>query len=76
MPKIERALISVYDKSGVVGFAKGLAGLGVEIISSGGTATLLKENGVGVVVPINTSCTLGDWNYTILYNSKIHLLSF
>ncbi len=49
MPKIERALISVYDKSGVVEFAKGLAGLGVEIISSGGTATLLKENGVGVI---------------------------
>lgn len=48
MPKIQRALISVYDKMGVVEFAKGLSKLGVEIISSGGTARLLKENGLGV----------------------------
>ncbi|MFQ5957689.1 MAG: bifunctional phosphoribosylaminoimidazolecarboxamide formyltransferase/IMP cyclohydrolase, partial [Candidatus Brocadiales bacterium] len=49
MPTIKRALISVYDKRGVVEFAKGLAKLGVEIISSGGTAKLLKENGLDVM---------------------------
>src|SRR5712691_1634694 len=40
---IERALISVYDKSGVVAFARQLAALGVEIVSTGGTARLLRE---------------------------------
>ncbi|MEE9514931.1 MAG: bifunctional phosphoribosylaminoimidazolecarboxamide formyltransferase/IMP cyclohydrolase, partial [Candidatus Brocadiales bacterium] len=48
MAKIERALVSVYDKRGVVEFAKGLAGLGVEILSSGGTAKLLRKNGLNV----------------------------
>ncbi len=46
MVKIERALISVSDKQGVVEFAKGLAELGVEIVSTGGTAALLDRNGV------------------------------
>ena len=36
---IERALISVYDKTGVVEFARDLAGLGGEIVSTGGTAS-------------------------------------
>ncbi|MCB7129592.1 MAG: bifunctional phosphoribosylaminoimidazolecarboxamide formyltransferase/IMP cyclohydrolase, partial [Candidatus Brocadiales bacterium] len=49
MPKMQRALVSVYDKKGVVEFAKGLAGLGVEIMSSGGTAKLLRENGLKVI---------------------------
>ncbi len=44
-----RALISVSDKSGVVNFARNLQALGVEIISTGGTAKLLKDNGVEVV---------------------------
>ncbi|MFQ5862474.1 MAG: bifunctional phosphoribosylaminoimidazolecarboxamide formyltransferase/IMP cyclohydrolase [Candidatus Brocadiales bacterium] len=48
MPTIRRALISVYDKRGVVEFAKGIAKLGVELISSGGTAKLLRENGLKV----------------------------
>ncbi len=43
---IKRALISVSDKSGIVEFAKELCSLGVEIISTGGTAKLLSENGV------------------------------
>ncbi|MFQ5897703.1 MAG: bifunctional phosphoribosylaminoimidazolecarboxamide formyltransferase/IMP cyclohydrolase [Candidatus Methylomirabilia bacterium] len=47
--KAERALISVHDKSGVVEFAKGLAGLGVEILSTGGTAKLLRDSGVTVI---------------------------
>src|SRR6202035_3871400 len=45
---IERALVSVYDKTGLVEFAQGLASLGVEIVSTGGTAKLLRENGVSV----------------------------
>jgi phosphoribosylaminoimidazolecarboxamide formyltransferase/IMP cyclohydrolase len=45
---IERALISVYDKTGVVEFARGLASMGAEILSTGGTAKLLREAGVPV----------------------------
>ncbi|NWG39249.1 MAG: bifunctional phosphoribosylaminoimidazolecarboxamide formyltransferase/IMP cyclohydrolase [Hydrogenophilaceae bacterium] len=47
--KIERALISVSDKSGILEFARALATLGVEIISTGGTAKLLAENGLKVI---------------------------
>jgi phosphoribosylaminoimidazolecarboxamide formyltransferase/IMP cyclohydrolase len=43
---IERALISVYDKSGLDEFARGLADLGVELVSSGGTGAYLEEMGV------------------------------
>ena len=46
---IKRALISVSDKSGVVEFAKKLADRNVEILSTGGTAKLLAENGVKVI---------------------------
>jgi len=49
MAKVERALISVTDKSGIVEFAKELSALGIEIISTGGTGRLLKENGIKVV---------------------------
>jgi phosphoribosylaminoimidazolecarboxamide formyltransferase/IMP cyclohydrolase len=45
---ITRALISVFDKAGVVEFARELASLGVEIVSTGGTARLLREGGVAV----------------------------
>ena len=45
----KRALISVSNKTGVVGFAKALVDLGFEIISSSGTARVLKENGLPVV---------------------------
>jgi phosphoribosylaminoimidazolecarboxamide formyltransferase / IMP cyclohydrolase len=43
-----RALISVYDKTDIVSFARGLAELGWEIVSSGGTAAQLEEHGVAV----------------------------
>ena len=43
-----RALISVYDKTGVAEFARGLAELGFEIVSSGGTAVALVEAGLAV----------------------------
>jgi phosphoribosylaminoimidazolecarboxamide formyltransferase/IMP cyclohydrolase len=46
--KVKRALISVSDKSGVVEFARGLAALGVEILSTGGTAKLLQKEGLPV----------------------------
>lgn len=46
--KINRALISVSDKSGIVEFAESLKKFGVEIISTGGTARSLRENGVEV----------------------------
>ena len=45
---MERALISVYDKTGIVDFARELASLSVEIVSTGGTAKLLREAGVAV----------------------------
>ena len=48
MRKVSRALISVSDKTGVVDFAAGLAELGVEILSTGGTAKLLRESGLTV----------------------------
>jgi phosphoribosylaminoimidazolecarboxamide formyltransferase/IMP cyclohydrolase len=44
-----RALLSVSDKSGIVEFAKGLEGLGWEIISTGGTYKKLQENGIKVI---------------------------
>jgi phosphoribosylaminoimidazolecarboxamide formyltransferase / IMP cyclohydrolase len=45
---IGRALISVYDKSGLDEFARGLAELDVQIVSSGGTSTYLEEMGIPV----------------------------
>src|SRR5262245_11305892 len=47
--KIQRALISVSDKTGLIPFAKELAGLGVEMISTGGTARAIAEAGVKVI---------------------------
>jgi phosphoribosylaminoimidazolecarboxamide formyltransferase/IMP cyclohydrolase len=45
---VERALISVFDKSGIVDFAKRLAALKIEILSTGGTSKLLREAGLTV----------------------------
>ena len=45
---VERALISVFDKAGVLEFAKRLAALKIEILSTGGTAKLLRDGGVAV----------------------------
>ncbi len=49
MIKVRRALISVSDKVGLLDFAKGLSKLGVEIISTGGTAALLRTNNLKVI---------------------------
>ena len=43
---VERALVSVFDKTGVVEFARRLVALGIDILSTGGTAKLLRESGV------------------------------
>ena len=48
MSKIQRAILSVTDKSGLVDFARQLAELGVELVSTGGTAKLLRESGIAV----------------------------
>lgn len=48
MAGIKRALVSVSDKTGVVEMAKGLAALGAEILSTGGTAKALRDAGVAV----------------------------
>src|SRR5512146_51468 len=48
MAKITRALISVSDKTGIIDFTRELAGFGVEILSTGGTAKLLREAGLSV----------------------------
>jgi phosphoribosylaminoimidazolecarboxamide formyltransferase / IMP cyclohydrolase len=47
--KITRALLSVSDKAGLADFAKALAGHGVEIVSTGGTAKALKDAGLKVI---------------------------
>jgi phosphoribosylaminoimidazolecarboxamide formyltransferase/IMP cyclohydrolase len=49
MSKIQRALLSVSDKTGLVPFAQTLAKAGVEIISTGGTAKALREEGIPVI---------------------------
>jgi len=46
--KLKRALVSVSDKSGIAEFARALAALGVQILSTGGTAKLLEKEGVPV----------------------------
>src|SRR6202048_3919918 len=46
--RIQRAILSVTDKTGLVDFARRLATLGVELISTGGTAKLLRDSGVSV----------------------------
>ncbi|MGQ0442710.1 MAG: bifunctional phosphoribosylaminoimidazolecarboxamide formyltransferase/IMP cyclohydrolase [Methylophilaceae bacterium] len=48
MATIKRALISVSDKTGIVEFAKRLTHFGVEILSTGGTAKLFRDNGIAV----------------------------
>src|SRR5689334_10146135 len=46
--RVRRALVSVSDKTGVADFARGLAGLGIEILSTGGTAAALRDAGLEV----------------------------
>ncbi|HUK23459.1 MAG TPA: bifunctional phosphoribosylaminoimidazolecarboxamide formyltransferase/IMP cyclohydrolase [Terriglobales bacterium] len=48
MPKIQRAILSVTDKTGLAEFARQLSEMGVELISTGGTARLLRDAGIRV----------------------------
>ena len=48
MAKISRVLLSVTDKTGILEFASALAAMGAELISTGGTARLLRDAGVAV----------------------------
>lgn len=49
MATIKRALISVSDKTGIIEFAKNLSDLGIEILSTGGTAKLFRDNSIPVI---------------------------
>ena len=68
-----RALLSVYDKAGLVEFATGLAELGVELVSSGGTARALSEAGLSVttVEEVTGSPEMLDHRVVTLH-PKIH----
>ncbi|WP_279894857.1 hypothetical protein [Nicoletella semolina] len=46
---IQQALLSVSDKTGIIEFAQGLAQRGIKLLSTGGTAKLLAENGLNVI---------------------------
>jgi phosphoribosylaminoimidazolecarboxamide formyltransferase/IMP cyclohydrolase len=46
--RIQRAILSVTDKTGLVDFARQLSGIGIELISTGGTAKLLRDSGIAV----------------------------
>ena len=48
MAKVQRALLSVFDKTGLVPFASVLAKAGIELISTGGTARILREHGLAI----------------------------
>ncbi len=48
MAKIQRAILSVTDKTGLADFARKLSGMGVELVSTGGTAKLLRDTGISV----------------------------
>ena len=60
---IRRALLSVSDKTGIVDFARALADLGVEILSTGGTANLLSANDISVI-------EVADYTGCLLYTSR------
>ncbi|MBK9137978.1 MAG: bifunctional phosphoribosylaminoimidazolecarboxamide formyltransferase/IMP cyclohydrolase [Verrucomicrobia bacterium] len=49
MPTIQRALLSVFDKTGLVPFAQALASRGIELLSTGGTARALRDAGLKVI---------------------------
>jgi phosphoribosylaminoimidazolecarboxamide formyltransferase/IMP cyclohydrolase len=56
-PTVERALVSVFDKTGVLDFARALAALGIEVVSTGGTAKMLRDSGV----PVRDVAELTGW---------------
>lgn len=73
MKKITRALLSVSNKSGIIELAQGLIALGIELISTGGTAKTLKEAGLKVmdVAEVTNSPEILDGRVKTLH-PKIH----
>lgn len=71
--RVKRAILSVYDKSGLVEFARGLAELGIELVSTGGTARTLMEAGLAVtkVQDVTASPELMEGRVKTLH-PKIH----
>ena len=59
MIKIKKALISVSDKSNVLELAKSLSSYDIEILSTGGTAKLLRENNINAEIFLGTKKNLG-----------------
>ena len=57
---IRRALLSVFDKHGILDLGRALAQAGVEILSSGGTARLLQENDVAVTISASRGKSKGE----------------
>ena len=69
MIEVKRALISVYDKEGVTEFARSLVNLGIEILSTGGTAKALQDAGVPVT-PLESLTKFGD-----LFSGRVKTLT-
>ena len=68
-----RALLSVYDKSGIVELASGLVGLGWELISSGGTARVIADAGLPVVdVADHTGSPIMLGHRVVTLHPKVH----
>ncbi|MEM9200220.1 MAG: bifunctional phosphoribosylaminoimidazolecarboxamide formyltransferase/IMP cyclohydrolase [Actinomycetota bacterium] len=73
MSEPRRALLSVYDKSGVVDLARGLTELGWELISSGGTARTIAEAGIAVVdVADHTGSPIMLGHRVVTLHPKVH----
>jgi len=59
MPRIQRALLSVSDKSGLVPFARTLVAAGVELLSTGGTAQAIRDAGLPVRdISVSRRCSM------------------
>ena len=68
-----RALLSVYDKSGVVDLARGLADLGWQLISSGGTARVIADAGIPVTdVAQHTGSPIMLGHRVVTLHPKVH----
>ena len=73
MSESRRALLSVYDKSGVVDLARGLADLGWELISSGGTARFIADAGIPVTdVAQHTGSPIMLGHRVVTLHPKVH----
>ena len=69
MAKIQRALISVFDKTGLIPFAQTLAASKVELVSTGGTAKALREVGLSEVeiLDLILSASIFGWANRLMH---------